>query len=74
MNALKWPDGSPKSQNNAFDWHGTSEFMRQFMKDTQRSEKTGSAGRAAASAHPQVTVYSPARIAADLIASAKAGV
>lgn len=68
----KWPDGTPKSQNNAFDWRGTSEFMRQFMKDAQRSDQNGSTGRAAAKVYPRVLTYSPARVAADLIASARA--
>lgn len=69
----RWPDGTPKSQNNAFDWQNTSEFMRQFMKDAQRSDQNGSAGRAAAKVYPQVVAYFPARVAADLIASARGG-
>jgi hypothetical protein len=43
--------------------------MRQFMKDAQRSDQNGSAGRAAAKVYPQVFIYSPARVAAELIDS-----
>lgn len=72
LNDLTWPDGTRKSQNNAFDWRGTSEFMRKFAAEAHRSDQNGSAGRSAAKINPQVLTYSPARVAADLIASAKA--
>lgn len=73
LNDLRWPDGTRKSQNNAFDWRGTSEFMRQFAAEARRSDQNGSAGRAAAAVYPQVFAYSPAQVADALIASAKAG-
>lgn len=74
MKSLTWPDGTPKSQNNAFDWRGTSKWMDEFLAEIKRSEQNGSAGRAAAKVHPQVTAYSPAQIAAEAIESAQSGV
>lgn len=33
-NPYQWPDGTPRSQGNAFDWHAkTSAFASQLQKD-----------------------------------------